>query len=95
MLFYLHLLVSGTSVRMGVYLSTPKTEKLSEDGENDKLKFGLSSMQGWRATMEDAVSFYLSIIMALFDHLFVLLSPFSHGNSQNVPKVKIKFLILI
>uniref|UniRef100_A0A0D9WSQ0 protein-serine/threonine phosphatase n=1 Tax=Leersia perrieri TaxID=77586 RepID=A0A0D9WSQ0_9ORYZ len=39
---------------MGVYLSTPKTEKLSEDGENDKLKFGLSSMQGWRATMEDA-----------------------------------------
>jgi protein phosphatase 1G len=41
---------------MGVYLSTPKTEKLSEDGENDKLKFGLSSMQGWRATMEDAHS---------------------------------------
>lgn len=45
---------------MGVYLSTPKTEKLSEDGENDKLKFGLSSMQGWRASMEDAVSFYSS-----------------------------------
>jgi protein phosphatase 1G len=42
---------------MGVYLSTPKTEKLSEDGENDQLKFGLSSMQGWRASMEDAVSF--------------------------------------
>ncbi|XP_008795211.1 probable protein phosphatase 2C 11 [Phoenix dactylifera] len=39
---------------MGIYLSTPKTEKLSEDGENDGLKFGLSSMQGWRATMEDA-----------------------------------------
>jgi protein phosphatase 1G len=44
---------------MGVYLSTPKTDKLSEDGQNDKLKFGLSSMQGWRATMEDAVSFPL------------------------------------
>jgi hypothetical protein len=41
---------------MGTYLSSPKTEKLSEDGENDKLRFGLSSMQGWRATMEDAVS---------------------------------------
>ncbi|KAM0874215.1 hypothetical protein ACQ4PT_037536 [Festuca glaucescens] len=40
---------------MGVYLSTPKTDKLSEDGENDKLKFGLSSMQGWRASMEDAI----------------------------------------
>jgi protein phosphatase 1G len=57
---YLTCSLSGTFGRMGVYLSTPKTEKLSEDGENDKLKFGLSSMQGWRATMEDAVSFYLS-----------------------------------
>ncbi|THG04039.1 hypothetical protein TEA_004712 [Camellia sinensis var. sinensis] len=43
---------------MGVYLSTPKTEKASEDGENDKLRYGLSSMQGWRSTMEDAVSIY-------------------------------------
>lgn len=42
---------------MGVYLSTPKTEKFSEDDENDRLRYGLSSMQGWRATMEDAVSF--------------------------------------
>lgn len=41
---------------MGIYLSTPKTEKLSEDGENNRLRYGLSSMQGWRATMEDAVS---------------------------------------
>ncbi|KAG8381922.1 hypothetical protein BUALT_Bualt05G0023100 [Buddleja alternifolia] len=39
---------------MGIYLSTPKTEKFSDDGENDRLRFGLSSMQGWRATMEDA-----------------------------------------
>ncbi|XP_020099889.1 probable protein phosphatase 2C 11 [Ananas comosus] len=39
---------------MGVYLSTPKTEKFSEDGENDRLRFGLSCMQGWRANMEDA-----------------------------------------
>ncbi|KAI9084534.1 hypothetical protein K1719_033522 [Acacia pycnantha] len=39
---------------MGVYLSTPKTEKSSEDGENDRLRYGLSSMQGWRRTMEDA-----------------------------------------
>jgi len=60
-LTYSHML--GTFGRMGVYLSTPKTEKLSEDGENDKLKFGLSSMQGWRATMEDAVSSYLSITL--------------------------------
>lgn len=39
---------------MGVYLSSPKTEKASEDGENGRLRYGLSSMQGWRATMEDA-----------------------------------------
>ncbi|KAK6267771.1 hypothetical protein QUC31_011931 [Theobroma cacao] len=43
---------------MGVYLSTPKTEKFSDDGENDRLRFGLSSMQGWRATMEDAHAAY-------------------------------------
>lgn len=49
--------------KMGVYLSTPKTDKLSEDGENDKLKFGLSSMQGWRASMEDAVSFHFKAIL--------------------------------
>ncbi|XP_060172742.1 probable protein phosphatase 2C 60 [Lycium barbarum] len=39
---------------MGIYLSSPKTEKVSEDGENDRLRYGLSSMQGWRSTMEDA-----------------------------------------
>ncbi|XP_010048835.2 probable protein phosphatase 2C 60 [Eucalyptus grandis] len=43
---------------MGVYLSTPKTEKFSEDGEGDRLRYGLSSMQGWRATMEDAHAAY-------------------------------------
>ena len=41
---------------MGIYLSSPKTDKFSEDGENARLRFGLSSMQGWRANMEDAVS---------------------------------------
>lgn len=50
-------LVWSDKGKMGVYLSTPKTEKFSEDGENDRLKYGLSSMQGWRTTMEDAVSF--------------------------------------
>uniref|UniRef100_A0A7C9EXU5 protein-serine/threonine phosphatase n=1 Tax=Opuntia streptacantha TaxID=393608 RepID=A0A7C9EXU5_OPUST len=39
---------------MGTYLSKPKTEKVSEDGENDRLRYGLSSMQGWRSSMEDA-----------------------------------------
>ncbi|WVZ77642.1 hypothetical protein U9M48_025487 [Paspalum notatum var. saurae] len=48
-------------LRMGIYLSTPKTDKLSENGENDRLKFGLSSMQGWRASMEDAHSALLDL----------------------------------
>lgn len=50
---------------MGIYLSTPKTEKLSEDGENNRLRFGLSSMQGWRANMEDAVSCQSNLIFRL------------------------------
>lgn len=39
---------------MGVHLSTPKTEKLSQDGEGGRVRYGLASMQGWRTTMEDA-----------------------------------------
>ncbi|CAL5434950.1 unnamed protein product [Camellia sinensis] len=45
-------------LKMGIYLSTPKTEKFSEDGENGRIRYGLSSMQGWRATMEDAHAAY-------------------------------------
>ncbi|KAK7293168.1 hypothetical protein RJT34_16030 [Clitoria ternatea] len=30
-----------------------KIKKASEDGENEKLCYGLSSMQGWHASMED------------------------------------------
>lgn len=41
---------------MGVYLSSPKTDKISNDGGNENLRFGSCSMQGWRSTMEDAVS---------------------------------------
>ena len=53
---------------MGPYLSTPKKEKESMDGENAKviiistlyhlnfilqLMYGATGMQGWRNTMED------------------------------------------
>ena len=58
--------------KMGIYLSSPKTEKASDDGENESLRYGVSSMQGWRATMEDAVSF-LSIVSAPFDGKIVML----------------------
>jgi len=39
---------------MGVYLSTPITDKDSEDGEHGFLRYGASAMQGWRKGMEDA-----------------------------------------
>jgi hypothetical protein len=33
---------------MGSYLSTPITEKHSDDGVGDGLSYGVSEMQGWR-----------------------------------------------
>ncbi|KAM0871694.1 hypothetical protein ACQ4PT_039219 [Festuca glaucescens] len=39
---------------MGVHLSTPKTDKCSQDGEGRQVRYGLACMQGWRTTMEDA-----------------------------------------
>ncbi|KAM3571329.1 hypothetical protein VYU27_006622 [Nannochloropsis oceanica] len=39
---------------MGAYLSTPITDKESEDGEGGHIRYGVSAMQGWRRSMEDA-----------------------------------------
>ena len=39
---------------MGIYLSKPNTEKSSDKGENERMLYGVSSMQGWRMNMEDA-----------------------------------------
>ena len=39
---------------MGPYLATPITEKVSSHGNNGKIQFGVSSMQGWRTKQEDA-----------------------------------------
>lgn len=39
---------------MGAYLSTPITDKETFEGDGGNVKFGGSSMQGWRRTMEDA-----------------------------------------
>jgi protein phosphatase 1B len=38
---------------MGSFLDKPRTEKQTEEGEGNGLRFGLSSMQGWRIKMED------------------------------------------
>lgn len=39
---------------MGAFLDKPKTDKHTESGSGSGLRFGLSSMQGWRIEMEDA-----------------------------------------
>ncbi|KAL7939859.1 putative serine/threonine phosphatase 2C ptc2 [Trichoderma chlorosporum] len=39
---------------MGQTLSEPVVEKTSERGEDDRLLYGVSAMQGWRISMEDA-----------------------------------------
>ncbi|KAI4095479.1 MAG: hypothetical protein Q9206_006530 [Seirophora lacunosa] len=39
---------------MGQTLSEPVVEKVSDDGQDDRVAFGVSAMQGWRISMEDA-----------------------------------------
>ena len=46
---------------MGAFLDKPKTEKFNESGLGNGLRYGLSSMQGWRVEMEDAHTAVVSI----------------------------------
>ena len=46
---------------MGQTLSEPVTTKNSESGENEHYYYGVSSMQGWRVSMEDAHSVVLNL----------------------------------
>lgn len=39
---------------MGAFLDKPKMEKQNVHGEGNGLRYGVSSMQGWRVEMEDA-----------------------------------------
>lgn len=39
---------------MGAFLDKPKMEKFNEHGDGNGVRYGLSSMQGWRVEMEDA-----------------------------------------
>lgn len=55
---------------MGTYLMKPETEKFSNDQENDKLKYGASSMQGWRESQEVRNVFSKWPIHTLDNHVF-------------------------
>lgn len=51
---YLWLLGWADSLlNMGAFLDKPKTEKHNAHGAGNGLRYGLSSMQGWRVEMED------------------------------------------
>lgn len=70
---------------MGVYLPKPHTEKFSDDGgkQSETLtSYGLSSMQGWRQSMEDA---HISIVNLQLDsspHSFSVYGVFDgHGGA--------------
>ncbi|KAI4129752.1 MAG: hypothetical protein LQ347_003639 [Umbilicaria vellea] len=39
---------------MGQTLSEPIVEKISDEGQDDRVIYGISAMQGWRISMEDA-----------------------------------------
>ena len=63
---------------MGIYLSSPDTRKDSIDGAGNGVKFGSSSMQGWRLNMEDD-----HISEACFDKNTSLFAVFDgHGGSE-------------
>ncbi|KAJ8250645.1 hypothetical protein COCON_G00225670 [Conger conger] len=55
---------------MGAFLDKPKTEKHNAHGEGNGLRFGLSSMQGWRVEMEDAHTAALGLPRGLDDWSF-------------------------
>lgn len=49
---------------MGQTLSEPVVEKNSAKGEDDRLLYGVSAMQGWRISMEDAHTTVLDLLAA-------------------------------
>ena len=55
---------------MGAFLDKPKTDKHNEVGVGNGLRFGLSSMQGWRVEMEDAHCAVIGLPSGLKDWSF-------------------------
>eukprot|EP00038_Savillea_parva_P012140 m.202538 g.202538 ORF g.202538 m.202538 type:complete len:506 (+) comp21796_c0_seq1:506-2023(+) len=63
---------------MGAYLSKPVTKKISADYEDKGLKIGVTEMQGWRVSMEDA-----SVVDLEFAENMVLLGVLDgHGGAE-------------
>lgn len=66
---------------MGIYLSTPNKEKVSEDLQLGKLRAGCASMQGWRVNMEDSHIAKFNVAKDLEDvHVFAVFD--GHGGKE-------------
>jgi len=52
--YYTNLKPKHKRTTMGPYLSTPNKDKDSENGESSTVRYGATSMQGWRKSQEDA-----------------------------------------
>ncbi|MXQ90868.1 hypothetical protein E5288_WYG019485 [Bos mutus] len=61
---------SDLLLNMGAFLDKPKTEKHNAHGAGNGLRYGLSSMQGWRVEMEDAHTAVVGIPHGLEDWSF-------------------------
>jgi len=72
---------------MGAYLSEPSTSTTCEDQEDDKLKYGASSMQGWRVSQEDAHACILG-----YDHDTSLFAVFDGHGGAEVAQYTSKYL---
>jgi len=66
---------------MGIYLSTPNKEKVSEDLQSGSRRAGCASMQGWRVNMEDSHIAKFNISKEIEDvHVFGVFD--GHGGKE-------------
>ncbi|OMJ65755.1 hypothetical protein SteCoe_37669 [Stentor coeruleus] len=76
---------------MGPYLSSPIRDKKTNSGENHRVRFASSEMQGWRNTMEDAKL----VNLALDDNTMIFGVFDGHGGKEVAEFVSRHFCIEI
>lgn len=80
--FFFFLFLTGLiGDTMGAFLDKPKMEKYNSCGEGNNLRYGLSSMQGWRVEMEDAHTAVIGLPDTL-DHWSFFAVYDGHAGSQ-------------
>lgn len=64
---------------MGAYLNKPIVDKNSEEGNNERIRFAATAMQGWRINQEVRfllfifLSFSFIIFMVIHDHYLIVI----------------------